>query len=59
MEAGEKTTTAGSPTKVGDPESGGWAKGTLKPQEPDESPAERPKPRGENSFITRSDRKRD
>lgn len=58
LESGQAA-TAGSPAKAGDPEASEWKKGVLKPPEAEESPAEKPKPKVENAFITRSDRKRD
>ena len=60
----ERTTqSTGSPTKVsGDPESGGWSKGvTVNAGQSDERLEEknRSRPAEDNSFIKRSDKKRE
>lgn len=59
----KNSTTAGSPTKVDDPEAEGWARGAPKAAAADESPAEKPKADrkgpSDGDFITRSTLKRD
>jgi len=57
------STTAGSPTKVDDPELDGWVRGAPKPPAAGDSPAKEPRGErragGDSDFITRSTIKRD